>query len=278
MVSRNAHIKNKTFKKLFEKIIKEELPEQLCDVAVLFSGGVDSSTCLFALLELGYNPIIYSFRLSNYISEDFLSAKNCANLFNLKFKEVIVPTNNIKQDFLKLVQKYNCSKKTQLECAFPWMYLFQEISEEYVITGLCADSHYGLSKTVMINYKDTKEKFDKYRISSFEKGNPEGIKQMEHISKEYNKILISPYVHPLIQKYFLQFNWEEINKPYQKYLIIQNYNNYFKKTGRRIHSNLQLNARIPEVFITLLDDKEFNFKNRKRTMDLVRDYYKKYND
>lgn len=243
MVSRNAHIKNKTFKKLFEKIIKEELPEQLCDVAVLFSGGVDSSTCLFALLELGYNPIIYSFRLSNYISEDFLSAKNCANLFNLKFKEVIVPTNNIKQDFLKLVQKYNCSKKTQLECAFPWMYLFQEISEEYVITGLCADSHYGLSKT-----------------------------------EEYNKILISPYVHPLIQKYFLQFNWEEINKPYQKYLIIQNYNNYFKKTGRRIHSNLQLNARIPEVFITLLDDKEFNFKNRKRTMDLVRDYYKKYND
>ena len=278
MVDRETHIKHKTFKKLFEKVILEQLPDKPCDVAVLCSGGVDSSTCLFAIIELGYNPILYTFHLPHYISEDYIAATKISKKFNLPLKEIIVPTDNIKQDFINLVKNYNCSKKTEVECTFPYIYIFPQITEEYVISGITADSHYGLTKTAMIHYKHPKHKFDKHRIDIFKGVNPECVQQLYTVGERYNKKVITPYKDQRIQKYFLQFSWEEIHKPFQKYIPIMNYYVYFQQTGRRLHSNLQLNSKIPEVFLKLLDDKEFNFNNRKRTMDIVRDYYKKYHD
>jgi hypothetical protein len=70
----------------------------------------------------------------------------------------------------------------------------------------------------------------------------------------------------------MQYDHDFFNKPYQKAPIIEAYEEFKELPKNRKHANLQLVAGIPEHFEKLLEDKNLNFKNRGRTMDLVRDY------
>jgi len=51
----------------------------------------------------------------------------------------------------------------------------------------------------------------------------------------------------------------------------------FKKIKVKPHINYQLNAEIDKSFEKLLDNKEINLYNRKRVMDICRDWYKMNN-
>ena len=60
--------------------------------------------------------------------------------------------------------------------------------------------------------------------------------------------------------------------PTQKHHVINTFNE-FKLIGNvKKHLNLQTNCGIIELFETLLEDKQINFKNRKRIMDICRDW------
>ena len=48
------------------------------NVAIFFSGGTDSLTCLFCCLELNIKPKLYTFHLEDYISEDVKTSKKVA--------------------------------------------------------------------------------------------------------------------------------------------------------------------------------------------------------
>ena len=65
------------------------------------------------------------------------------------------------------------------------------------------------------------------------------------------------------------------NTPIQKNIVRRDFTE-FKKFGRiETHINLHLAAGIDKLFETLLNNPEINFKNRKRMMDVCRDWYKK---
>ena len=54
--------------------------------------------------------------------------------------------------------------------------------------------------------------------------------------------------------------------------------NNLKKYGTiKPHINLHLGANINKLFETLLEDDDINFNNRKRMMDVCRDWYEKEN-
>ena len=72
----------------------------------------------------------------------------------------------------------------------------------------------------------------------------------------------------------MQFDWYEMNKPFQKVKVVDAFPE-FKRTKVRRHENLQLAANIPSQFEKLLDNPEINLYNRKRVMDLVRDWQDK---
>lgn len=57
-----------------------------------------------------------------------------------------LPEVNIVNDFKLLASKYNCKKKTQYECTWPYIYTFPIIKEKYILSGLAADGYYGVSK------------------------------------------------------------------------------------------------------------------------------------
>ena len=258
--------------KLLEKIINEERQNEN-DVAVLLSGGVDSNTCLFTSHRLGLNVHGYSFHVKGNPTYDSLKAQEVCEKFGFKFTSIEVPTENLVEDFKLMAYNYDCKKKVHFECTWPFLYMFPKIKEKVVISGVAADGHYGLSKKAMIHFKHTKEKFDQFRTDYFSSPNPAGVRQLEMLGKQYNKILIAPYLNQEVFDYFIQFDWDGINKPYEKHLIRQHFSE-FDDLKLKKHLNLQLVAEIPIIFEKLLDNKEINIYHRKRIMDVCRDWSK----
>ena len=71
--------------------------------------------------------------------------------------------------------------------------------------------------------------------------------------------------------------WRELNKPIQKDIIRKDFTNLKKYGTIKPHINLHLGANINKLFETLLEDDDINFNNRKRMMDVCRDWYEKEN-
>lgn len=240
-------------------------------VAVLLSAGVDSVSVAFAAHRLGKKITAYSMYLDGNPSTDSLGAEQIANTFGWDFVPVNVPTNNVKQDFLTLIDEFQCKKKTHVECTFPFLYVYPQIKEHDVLTGWAADGWYGVSKKACIHYKEPKAKFDEFRHEYYHSGNPVGLRQQEMLAKKYNKNLIVPYVDPRVEQHMLQYDWYQMNQPEQK-TVVRTAFPEFQQIPKRKHENLQLVAGVPKYFEKLLDDPELNEYNRKRVMDLVRDH------
>lgn len=253
-------------------IIQEQSQEK--DVAVLLSAGTDSITCGIAAQRLGKNVTGYSMYINGNQTSDSLGAKEAANHFGWNFIGIDVPVHNIEQDFFTLINHYGCKKKTQVECTWPFMYVYPIIKEKELLSGVAADGWYGVSKKANIHYKHTKELFDKFRNDYFSAPNPAGVLQQRQLAEENDIKLITPYLDNRVADWMMVHDWEFFNKPYQKACIHDAFPE-IKMLKRRNHENLQLIAGIPDYFEKLLDNKEINFYNRKRIMDVIRDWNNK---
>tara|TARA_R110000765_G_scaffold289948_2_gene385965 strand:- start:334 stop:1125 length:792 start_codon:yes stop_codon:yes gene_type:complete len=257
---------------IVETILKKEVTDK--EVAVLFSGGIDSLSLCFALEKLGKTIHTYTFKLDNKPNKDAYYSKIIAEKKGWNHTEIIVPTNNIKADFLKLTKQYNCFKKTQVECTFPFLYVFPKIKQNFIVCGSVVGHLYGLAKSCMIHWKTPIEKFIEYKDKYYSSPNPACVQQLYQLSKEYGKTLIVPFYDQKVFDFFRPLSWNEINKPFPKQHIVHAYTSQFYDTVVRKPANLQLESGIPFYFEQLLKDKDLNTKNRTRVMDLCRDYGK----
>ena len=244
------------------------------EVAVLMSGGMDSISLAMASHRLGKKVTAYTFKTDTHNSRDYVRAKEICDEMGWDFKGVIVPTNNITKDFFDLLKKLDCVKKTHFECTFPFLYIYPTIREKFVLSGISADGWYWLSKKAMINFRYPKSKFDDFRNKYFATPNFAGIDQQKLLCDKYNKVLIAPYAFDdQIKKFFMDRDWDELNKPKQKRHVREAYAYELDKVGRvKQHMNLQIDARIPQLFEKLLDDPRVNRKKRTRVMDLCKDW------
>ena len=240
-------------------------------VAVLLSAGTDSITCALAAQRLGKKVTGYSMYINGNQTSDSLGAKDAADHFGWDFVGIDVPVDNIENDFFTLVNNYKCKKKTQVECTFPFLYVYPQIKEKEVLSGVAADGWYGVSKRANIHFKHTKELFDQFRNDYFGAPNPAGVLQQRQLAEENGMKLIAPYIADEVAKWMMQHDWDFFNKPYQKACIHDAFPE-IKALKRRKHENLQLIAGIPDYFEKLLDNPEVNLYNRGRIMDLVRDW------
>lgn len=245
-------------------------------VALLFSGGVDSATVGFAAEDAGCDVHAYTFALEGTPSKDALAAETFARRLGWPLTRIDVPTDleTVRSDFLVLAERYGCRKKTQFECTWPFLYLYPEIEETVVGSGVAADGHYGLSKKAMIHFRTPKSAFDGFRTDYFSSPNPAGVRQQEQLAGEYGKTFLAPYLERAVFDYFSRMSWSAINRPFQKYAVVREYPEKFGRGGgieRRKHANLQLVAGIPDVFERLLET-DLNAKSRTRVLDLCRDH------
>ena len=240
-------------------------------VALLLSGGVDSISAGLAAHYAGKEVHAYSFRLDIHESYDIQKAKEVAEYMGWEFDSITVPTDKLEQDWLTLAN-LGCKKKTHFECVFPFLYVYPHIIEKYVVTGWGADGYYGISKKAQIHYKHTKQKLDVFRDKYYLPENTAGLNKHLTLSKKYGKVMLNPFLNKKVKDFFYSKDWYELNKPYQKHHVrdaFEEFNNIKVKP----HLNLQLDSKVDVAFESLLNSKKINFNNRKRVMDMARDWH-----
>ena len=248
--------------------IRDNAPDN--EIAVLLSGGVDSISCALAAHDAGKIINTYSFFV-NEPSYDYFKAKEISEIIGWNFTGVSVPTNDLENDWFRL-RDLGAKKKTHYECMWPFLYVYPKIQEKYVITGWGADGYHGVSKKAVMHYKHPKEKFDQFRDDYFLPEKTAGLKWHLTIADKYDKVMVNPYLNEKVKDYFYQFTWDELNKPKQKQHIRDAFPELKKFGNIKPHLNLQLASGVDKVFETLLNSPEINFRNRKRIMDVCKDW------
>tara|TARA_R100000005_G_C4993181_1_gene200287 strand:+ start:1179 stop:2015 length:837 start_codon:yes stop_codon:yes gene_type:complete len=274
-------------RKLLEDHIKNNVPDS--EVAVLLSGGVDSISVALAAQDAGKNIISYTFHLKDKPSYDALKAKEVSDKMGWECHTVKVPTENLISDWYKLVE-HGCRKKTHFECVFPFLYVYPEIQEKYVLTGWAADGYFGPSKKAMMRYSSYKKKrnyvkycqdhnqkrlnWNEFRIAYLD-GDCAGYQQHTKLAENHKKKHITPYKDPKVREYLMGMSWKELNKPRQKEPVRADFPE-LEEFGRiKQHQNLHLNAGVDKLFSQLIDNPEINFNKRERMMDVCRDHFDK---
>jgi asparagine synthetase B (glutamine-hydrolysing) len=231
-------------------------------VAILLSSGVDSQSVLFSLLNVGITPVVYSFTLDNHESKDFKKASYIADLYNLKFVPILLPTDidTLKTD-LKILKGYGAKSKTDFECGWPMLYAYKTITENVIASGLGADGHFCISKKGMIHYKD---RIDEFRNNLFT--NIRYAQQPIHklLASEYNKECYFPYLSDEVRMHFIGKSWNQINKPMQKQTVRDTYPDDFLKCKPTLHTNYQKgDSGIDKLFESLIES-DWNIGNGNR--------------
>jgi len=268
--------KNLTIDSILTNLVSDLVPEN--DVALLLSGGVDSMSVGFSAHRLGKKITAYTFKTDKHDSYDYNKAKEVADKMNWDFVGVVIPTENLKEDFFKLLNEHNCIKKTHFECLYPFLYVYPRIKEQYVLSGWAADGYYGLSKKAMINYRHSLELLNQFRDDYFKPENRAGYCWHERLAKKHNKVFCSPYLSNEIKEFFYSKDWQTINKPQQKIHVRTSFGKFKLFGDIKNHLNLQIDSQINKVFEALISDEEINFKNRTRIMDICKDWIKRKND
>ena len=210
------------------------------------------------------------FRLDNHESYDYNKAKDIAQMRDWTFMGITIDTNMLINDFHALVQ-LGCKKKTQFECTYPFLHIYPEIKQQYVLSGWAADGYYGLSKKAMIHYKG--DNFNEFRDDYFKKENRAGYIYHKKISELFGKSLVTPYLNESVKKFFYKYNHQELNKPFQKHHVRNGFYEFNEIGKVENHLNLQIGSGVNKLFETLLNNKDINFKNRTRMLDVYRDWH-----
>lgn len=236
--------------------IKKRLIESLSqieddEVAVFMSGGVDSASILYALLELGKKPHCYTFTFDNPKSRDYYLSKATCKIEGVPFDAVILPDSleTLSHDVYRLHDEYGCRKKTEYECTWPFLYAYPAIGEKWIAGGLGAEAHFVLTKRGVLHYRNRP---DEFRDEYWSKPNPNQREQHRRLAKKYGKRIVFPYMERETAELFRGVPWEAVNKPHQKQPILDAFPE--KYAARKVYpQNLQIGSGASAHFAKLLE-------------------------
>ncbi len=263
---------------MIDKLLCNELARASNDnkCAILLSGGVDSLSVAFAAQRLGKKLHAYTFRLDGQTSYDSDKAMHAAEVMGWKCTVADIRTDRLEEDFIYLAQHIKCVKKTHFECCFPFLHLYPQIDEYDVLSGWAADGYYGISKKAVLHYSQTKEKLDEFRDAYFSDGARAGYNWHNRIAEMHGKKFITPYLSQPVKDFFYSMDWLQLNKPYQKHHVVEAFKPEFDRIGKvKKHINLQLGGGVDILFESLLYNPRINFNDRRRVMDICRDWANK---
>lgn len=220
-------------------------------VAVLLSGGIDSSSVLFSLLASGKKVAAYAFMLDGKLSTDFALARRNAATFGCTFTPIFLPTDllTLKANLLTL-KGIGARKKTDYECGWPMLHAYAQIKERVVASGMGADGHFCISKKGMLHWR---HRIDEFRLALYNSKTYAQAPIHAALALRYGKKVLTPYLTPEMRAEFLGTSWMEVNKPKQKQPILSAFPAEFRRIKVLPHVNLQLgDSGIAEHFTKLL--------------------------
>lgn len=244
---------------LLLKSLKEKLNGSK-DVAILYSGGFESFSCLCLCLELGIKPHLYTFYLEGIESYDIRKARLDAQVFHVPLTEVKIPNDyvRLKEDVFWLIEALKTTRKTVIQCTYPLLYALPEIDEEYVIIGLERGRPWGLNqKGTTAGYRGL-EAFNEYRNFAIEEQKRNSIHYIVNMINE-NHICVRPYDDDDVNDWFMARTYKELNSPHAKQPILDEFAKEHKACVLTLkHASYQVESGLREFHNLLLDDAELN--------------------
>jgi len=279
----NKH--SKEFRERFLKVL-ERID---CD-ALYFSGGMDSTTILFGLLELGRKPFLVSFKQKDIESKDHIIGTKIANHYNLKRELVETKTDKegVLKDIDKVISLIKYPTKVHIQCCIPFIYMSEKLKElgyTSAFTGLSADDIFGNTRKYSMHYREfgdegiikyrMKELFDNPKLSDYD---------IRIICESFNIKMIDPYRDGSLTKlrenslldYLLKIPFKELHWKKQKSLFYHAFLEYWKDEWYHI-GNLQVVSGLRETHDKiLLEDPTINNVSAKAVIKIYKELIKKH--
>lgn len=232
---------------MLKDLLKNGMGKVDGDVAIMFSGGIDSCLVYNLLKDMNANINAYCLIYENTKSDD------------LKFYELLCDTRNLEKHIISIPEDYNLTKdfdlltniyqlpknkKSSLLVLSLFIYAIQNIKEKYIYTGLGSDSYYGIGRNFSIQCSLRGEKtpnihsMQAYRTKTFAHY-CEQCSILQHLGKEYGKTIVTPFLSHDVFNFMWDKTYAECNKPRLKQILIDVYPEFFKSFKARRPNNFQ---------------------------------------
>jgi len=261
------------------KVARELLVEAVrpfADVPILLSGGMDSATLLFSLLELGRKPSVFTFRLERHLSEDFTTARDMAKTFDLPFYPIVIPESIevLIADVRRIVSLLESSRKTWIQCAHPFLYIPAEVRSrgfDSVLWAGCLDYYFGASRKAQVAYKTKgEESFLRARLAAIDDPNSSDFALVK-TAKSGGIDLIDVFLTDALRRFFFGLTFRELHFEREKGFGLFIFPEYWKRGAwYRKKSNFQINSKIREYHDRLLRT-EYNKRNARAVVAVYND-------
>ncbi len=174
------------------------LPKE--NLALAFSGGIDSSLLAKIMKQLNVNFTAYTIGAKN--SHDLIHAEKSSKELKINLRKIIINEgefNEAIKEELKILQNlYSKSKDENLKPTplrlsynLPLLFLAKNIKEKYIILGQGADEMFGgYEKHIKLKKDKAKEEMD----NNLETLLDSGIKQNQATFSFFNKQAVFPYL------------------------------------------------------------------------------------
>lgn len=230
------------------------------DSALALSGGTDSITILFAMLETGRRPECYTFYLDGVESVDLKSSRAVCKHFGLNLHEVVIPKDEdtMYNDIKRVLPYCEHVKKTIIQCMIPWLYMYPAIKEHRVIQGIGGDDLYATQRKLQVKvHAEGDEAIAEYRKFY---GNDLRFSEANIIrfANQYGKESADFYDSRAIEEFLLGYSFYAINKPYMKYPSVVAFADYYRQGAfyrDQTEHSYQINSRLRDYQDRLLDGK-----------------------
>lgn len=233
------------FVRIRELVVEAVRPYRKCPL--FLSGGVDSSTLLAALLELGEEPVCYSFTFGSKESEDVLVARDICRRFGLRQIVVHVPSGiaAVERDIREAIRLMGRKPlKTHVQCGIPFMHLARAARSDgfcKALSGITADDVLGTSKNAFIaRSKGGEEAYAEHRKKDAE--NPSNSYfSCARIASACGVEIVAPYKNEALREAVLGMTFDELHKPRKKSALLKAFPEFWAQgSWYRPNKNLQI--------------------------------------
>lgn len=250
--------------------IEEIDPDKSSGLAL--SGGTDSITALFAMIETGRKPECYTFHMDGIISKDLLSSRHACKYFGLKLHEIPIPrdVDTMYNDVRRVIPFCEHIKKTIIQCMIPWLYIYPALEQPQIITGLGGDDYFATQRKTQIRYHNFgDEAILNGRIYYGHDLRFSGA-NIERFAEHFGKGYVDFYDSKTIEEFLLKYTYKAINKPYPKYASIAAFMDYYKREPfyrDQTEHSYQINSKLKDCQDMLLHSR-YNMKGHKAIIGL----------
>jgi len=264
-------MKNKHSKEFRDRFLEILGSEPYRDInAIYFSGGVDSTTILFALLELGRRPDLISFKQEGIDSKDIEVGMAIAKAYNLNYQfcELRSDREGVVDDVQKVMSLIKHPLKTHIQCSIPFYHMSRELHKlghTKAFSGIAADKIFGLNKKMNMMYSRCgEEELRRFRRTELYINPKLSSFDIALVSEDGGVELFDPYRDKQISEWMLNVPFKELHTGRDKSIAVDAFAGYWAKDEGwyRPRDNLQIVSGIRELHDNLiLKDDSVNSKD-----------------